>query len=1080
MAFEIHYTPDIRRIIQECSSNFRADLFADNKTFLFQNQNLQHWVTLQLTHKMGSHMALDSRFPDQALRELLQGFADADFPLSEQNEPTVLFLDDLKLVLFQELRAALSQTKHQQVWAPLKKYFGGNPESNLSKLYSFAQEVAGLFHAYAMNGPEVWLPWLRSYQQGAATPGNWQEALWRRVFLDGDHSHLGIEIQKVLDEGRSYKGKTKEIVVFGSLFLSPLALDLLYRFSLSGKVLYYLYFPLDQSPTEVQANSLNLGSWLKLLEVLKDWAQDKDVAWYPVPGSSGRQKILPHVYTQNPIHEPQAISRALEYHSCSTIEREVEVLRDRIWNFLALNPGVPMEEIGILAPDISQYAPWIRSIFGEKDQRPLPYNIVDLSFGEESPLIQAFWSLLDLVGSPWKRQDLMRLLAYPAVQKALSFHDRDRDLWEEFTQKAAITQGWDAQHLRALGLEEELSEYLSITWEQGFKRLVDGYYRAPQEKDWLHFPETWNRVPLEAIGAGNFSQILRLRTILQELYWTLESPDRMSLQDWAIWALDLVDRYLSAPTEAEQQSLADLNAGIKELLQIVKDLGESHSIEDLDFPAFKKILMDKFRRMSSGRGSQYTEGVTCCSIGPFRAMPFRVIALLGMNENEFPRSPGNLAINLLEAYEKTWMDSRVTDQYSLLEILGSAQDALWVFYRGIDPMSQERRSPSLPLEIFREQAQRHLRPGTDLTIEHSLVPYGPEALVKLNDLVLRPTSLKALQLTQSLDKKGAITAGDEPQALGPKGAGEYPENWEAQGADLRPAEENLDAKSFQNCFLRHHKWFCQEVLGITLPREEAEEEPLPGKIKPWDSQAVQYQILLHKADYPEPEILKAPLRWLREEGHLSTPLDQQYWSQKLFPFGAAPPLEEEGYRLETLELSADFGSGQSPPRLMDGSLGEYFVRDHEVLAVLFFPGEKEPKKIDFKDSWKIFWAFLLLQADDPTRILKVLLLGTEGRAVLNWSYEASDSQAFLEDALALYDYARNQPLALFSGLLDKVYKKSGLSRSSLEEAKESWESNDKYTVPSPQYQLLQEDFLLDETSLSLLDRLIPAVYGAFK
>jgi hypothetical protein len=31
MAFEIHYTPDIRRIIQECSSNFRADLFADNK-----------------------------------------------------------------------------------------------------------------------------------------------------------------------------------------------------------------------------------------------------------------------------------------------------------------------------------------------------------------------------------------------------------------------------------------------------------------------------------------------------------------------------------------------------------------------------------------------------------------------------------------------------------------------------------------------------------------------------------------------------------------------------------------------------------------------------------------------------------------------------------------------------------------------------------------------------------------------------------------------------------------------------------------------------------------------------------------
>jgi hypothetical protein len=80
---------------------------------------------------------------------------------------------------------------------------------------------------------------------------------------------------------------------------------------------------------------------------------------------------------------------------------------------------------------------------------------------------------------------------------------------------------------------------------------------------------------------------------------------------------------------------------------------------------------------------------------------------------------------------------------------------------------------------------------------------------------------------------------------------------------------------------------------------------------------------------------------------------------------------------------------------MDGSLGEYFVRDHEVLAVLFFPGEKEPKKIDFKDSGKFFgpsFCYRLM----INRILKVLLLGTEGRAVLNWSYEASDSQAFLE------------------------------------------------------------------------------------
>jgi hypothetical protein len=1126
MSFEIFYSGNIQSILQEYHPMFRGGLFGSSKLFLFQNHNLRQWVTLKLTEICGSHMALDSLFPDQALRELLKGFGpDLDSPkesiaeykdeVEPVNVPPVLFLDDLKLVVFEELREVLLggepdkagtsfESDQADLWAPLRQYLRQGNRMNTSKLYKFSQEVAGLFHSYAMNGPETWLPWLKAFQSGSRSPQDWQEALWKRVFFQGRQTHLGIEIHKVLEQNLEYQGHTREIIVFGSLFLSPLALDLLYRFSQKGKVRYFLYFPLDIPPQDLSLEGRPLGSWLKLLEVLREWAREKDVLWRPLASqhmdsSFPQAKALPEIFLGKEDLTPGKVENFLEYHNCSTKEREVEVLRDRIWNYLAENPGVPLEEIGVLAPDISLYAPWIESVFGGAEERMLPYNIVDLGFGQDSPLIQAFWALLELVGSPWYQADILGLLAFPAVQKALGFHSRDLDLWSEFTQNAGITHGWNQEHLKKLGLRPELASYLGTTWEQGFKRLVDGFYRAPREKDWLHFPETWPRLPLEAIGSGNFSQILRLRTILKELFEILERPGNQSLQEWSVWALDLLERFLAPPTEEEGQHHTALRAGIKELLQIVKDLGEDYPIADLDYGVFYSILRDKFRRMSGSKGGQFTEGVTCCSIGPFRSMPFRVIALLGMNQQEFPRSPGDLSINLLADYEKIWMDSQVTDNYSLLEILGSAHEHLWVFYCGIDPQTQVKGGPSLPLELFKEQAEAYLPDGRTLERTHSLVPYGAQAyglMTEANQTTqssysdqnrgLRPTSLKSLRLTQALS--GPL----EPQQEKKTGQNNRLETSLTFNPDV------LETRQFLGALIRPHQWFCRNVLGVYLPHERQEGDILPGEVKPWTESELREQILLRQGSpFNQKENqssgLDTPLRWLKEEGMISLPLDRQYWQESLYPFSPGASLQSLGYSRNEISLSIEldqvgdsFQAAGAPdsdtqkPKTpaIRGALGFFFCRDQEVLSVIFDPQGSQYGKFDLRRRWKHFWNFVLLQADDPRRSLRLLFQEKDQRKLVSWNLGVEDARFHLQSGLELFTKARTLPLALYPDLLSGIYKK-GVRVADPKEEQEIWEAKDEYIVPSPEYQLLLPDIGLDEESLLILDRIIPAVLGAF-
>ena len=105
----------------------------------------------------------------------------------------------------------------------------------------------------------------------------------------------------------------------------------------------------------------------------------------------------------------------------------------------------------------------------------------------------------------------------------------------------------------------------------------------------------------------------------------------------------------------------------------------------------------------TGRGQALADGVAVSSLVPMRALPFRVIFILGLGEGRFPSAERPDAMDL-RAIRRRAGDVSPTerDRYAFLEALLCARDRLVLSYVGRDEQTGERLAPSVVVEELLE------------------------------------------------------------------------------------------------------------------------------------------------------------------------------------------------------------------------------------------------------------------------------------------------------------------------------------------------------------------------------------------
>src|SRR5690606_29203917 len=89
-------------------------------------------------------------------------------------------------------------------------------------------------------------------------------------------------------------------------------------------------------------------------------------------------------------------------------------------------------------------------------------------------------------------------------------------------------------------------------------------------------------------------------------------------------------------------------------------------------------------------------GITFCSLIPMRSIPFKVVALLGINFDNFPRNEKKQNFNLMLQNPKPGdRNLKDNDKHLFLETLLSAQEYFYISYQGMDAKTNQPTAPSV-------------------------------------------------------------------------------------------------------------------------------------------------------------------------------------------------------------------------------------------------------------------------------------------------------------------------------------------------------------------------------------------------
>lgn len=823
-------------------------------TVLVQNGGMQHWLNLQLAQQRGISMNLDFHLPAsffwQLIRNILGREAVPDLsPYSRE-------------VLCWRLHGLLSEpvVTDNPLCQEATDYWQTTSGDADGLRFQLARELADLFEQYLIYRPD----WIKAWDAGE-TP-HWQAFLWQCLVADVPAHPLKLLRRAAARLSGAASGLPPRLCVFGINALAPLWLEFLatlashtqvHLFHLNPCVEYWgdarsekqlsRWLESDESSLEINPLLGNLGAQgREFLVLLQDQPATEFSVFDPPLKADAPDNVL-HCLQMDifSLEDARAQPRDLRDDSLTLVSahsalREVQALHD--WLLYQFNQDASLRpgDVLVTCPQIEDYASAVQAVFGSSWEPPdasvptLPCSIADRSLRDEEPLVAAFGELLDLPDSRFQVSQILGLLRLPAIQKRFALTEDKLPDIERWLQHAAVHWGLDARHRQQL-LDME-SQTGSFTWKQGLERLLLGF-------SWGHESEIYSNQLLLPDVEGEDSlllgKLLQLIEGLKNYARDLGTPRTASrwqqqLNEMLAWLFR---------TDGEDE------LAIQTINNAINELGEHTQAADFDREIPLSVIRDWLRNRFSHPqpGRQFLLGqVSFCSMIPMRSVPFRIIAVLGLNDGDFPRQrpPRGFDLMAQESPRPGDRSLRGDDRYVFLETLISAREKLYLSYQGRDIKTNQLREPSLVLKELMDYLQRG---------------YGWSFSGDLVQLPMQPFSDE--NYVQKGGREAAFQSFDPGWLSLVQGRGDerqLPSLPSAEGMD-----EELPLETLLQFFAHPPRHFAQQRLGLYLGAGDqgGPEDHEPFSANNLDRYLLQEQLVLAclEGSNTEPVLLRARL-----------------------------------------------------------------------------------------------------------------------------------------------------------------------------------------------------------------------------
>ena len=630
-----------------------------------------------------------------------------------------------------------------------------------------ARHIAELFDRYGVFRPSMVLAWLdRTSADDEADPDLPPDARWQPELLRRVRDHVGVasppeRIADAVDALRAGEVALDGVVpervsLFGLTRLPATYLEVLRALATQRDVhLFALHpslalwdriaedhasavplvaagLPRAEDPTRRAPRHPLLATWAhdsREMQLVLSAAAEADVAHRPPAPARRPDTLLAQLQGAIRDDDPAPLGAALprptddrsvQVHACHGRGRQVEVLRDAICHLLAADPTLEPRDVIVLCPDIDEYAPLLHATFGSRDlddpdQLPgppvLPYRLADRSLRQTNPLLGALADLLDLLDDRLTATEVLRFAGRPPVRRRFSFDDDALERIAGWVEDSGVRWGLDAEHRRPWSLQSVADH----TWRAGLDRVLLGVAMDTDDARTVG-----GRLPLDDVDSGDIDLAGRLAELVDRLGAVVAHccEDR-PVADWVALLGEATDLLL-APPAAEAWQRVQVDAVLRDVLAESTRGGASND-RPLSLSEVRSLLATRLAGMPT-RADFRTGAITMCTLVPMRAVPHRVVCVLGLDDGVFPRASRVDGDDLLQRVPLVGdRDPRTEDRQLLLDAVLAAEETLVLTYTGHDERTNEERAPSVPLVELLAVV------GDDVVTHHPLQPFDPDA-----------------------------------------------------------------------------------------------------------------------------------------------------------------------------------------------------------------------------------------------------------------------------------------------------------------------------------------------------------------
>lgn len=728
---------------------------------LVQSPGMAQWLKLELAEQIGIAANIEFPLPASFLWKVFVSVLDDVPKRSAYNKESMTWA----------LMRILPDLINDDGFDVLLTYLG--QDDNPLRHYHLCAKIADLYDQYLVYRPDWIAAWESGSDEPAAGDDAWQPLLWRALVTDTQsrglpHWHRAnmyeTFVRALANNESQLADIPPRIFVFGISALPQNYLEALVALGNNVDVHLMIANPcrhywgdiIDPSYLAklnrlwlgkgIDPNSHHYDSGHPLLSSMGKLGRDylhmiqqmslDEVGLFGEPVYDSLlhavQSDILDLYNRTADTEPDGFQfqgyecdNSIQVHANYSAMREVEVLQDQLLAMFEADETLKPRDIIVMMPDVAGYAPYIDAVFGNAaDSTYLPYSISDRSAEQEIPLIANFLQIISLNQSRFGTPEILDILELPATLRCFDLSAAEFEQLRRWVEESGIHWGLDAQS-RA---EMDGVSFHQNSWQFGMDRLFSGYAMGDVEELWQSIAPYGGVTGISSAALGQLAAFLQVLADVRALL-----TQALAVDVW-IAKIHQVTERLYIADERDQEALELIYHTLESLRETLDEVGFQYSIDAV-------VIQDYLKeQLGSQRSTQrFLSGqINFCTLMPMRAIPFKVVCLLGMNDSDYPRALPPMGFDLMvEHPRKGDRSRRDDDRYLFLEAMLSARDKLYISFVGRSIADSSPRVPSVLVSELLEYCDQaygsadihRATSGSlikDITTDHPLTAYSTQ------------------------------------------------------------------------------------------------------------------------------------------------------------------------------------------------------------------------------------------------------------------------------------------------------------------------------------------------------------------